>query len=363
MSRIADGTTSANRVGGGISAKPPPHRGSSPECKPPRLPKSTSSLPASSLLDLEPSSLEPVLVAVSGGRDSVVLLHYLLAQGRRQLIVCHLNHGLRGRESDLDAAFVRRLARKLELPFEIRKTPIATLAKASRLSLETAARQARHAFFLEVANLHHTPHVFLAHHAEDQAETVLANACRGTGLTGLAGMKAMQRLDNGLILHRPLLAWRRADIDIYLSAHRLRFREDSSNTSLVHRRNRLRHDVLPRLNQALERDVTPALLRLAAHAARDEDCLHRLTREWMETHAPITADGHLRITPELKALHPALLTRLLRHWLTSLDVAGVEQSHIEAALGLLFHLRPARVNLPHDLHLRRKARHLILEGR
>lgn len=301
------------------------------------------------------------LVAVSGGRDSVVLLHWLLAQGCPNLIVCHLNHGLRGRDSGLDAAFVRRLAQKLSLSCEIAKTDVAALAAGQRLSLETAARQARHAFFLEAAAKHQTPHVFLAHHAEDQAETVLANACRGTGLPGLAGMKAVQPLDNGLILHRPLLTWRRADIDAYIATHQLRFREDSSNTSPSHRRNRLRHDILPRLNQALDRDITPALVRLAAHAARDEACLDQLTRDWVKTHAPITPDGRLCITPELKALHPALLTRLLRLWFASLKVNGLDQSHIDEAAGLLSNLRPARVNLPHDRHLRRKARHLIVE--
>ncbi len=236
-----------------------------------------------------------LLIAVSGGRDSVVLLHWLLAQGRSNLVVCHLNHGLRGRDSGLDARFVRHLAQSLGLPCEIAKTDVAALAAENRLSLETAARQARHSFFLQAAAKYHTPHVFLAHHAEDQAETVLANACRGTGLAGLAGMKPLQQLDNGLILHRPLLSWRRAEIDAYIATHRLRFRDDSSNTSPAHRRNRLRHDILP------------------------------------------------------------------RHWLAALNVPSLDQSHIDEAAGLLFNLRPARVNLPQQLQLRRKSRHLLLE--
>jgi len=301
-----------------------------------------------------------LLIAVSGGRDSVALLHHLLFQGRQNLIVCHLNHSLRGRESDLDAAFVRRLAKKHTLPCEIAKTDVTALAKSQHLSLETAARQARHAFFKQVAEKHHTPHVVLAHHAEDQAETVLANACRGTGLPGLAGMKPDQPLDNGLILHRPLLAWRRTDIDAYITTHKLRFREDPSNTSTAHRRNRLRHDILPRLNQALDRDVTPALVRLAAHASRDDDYLSTITHTWIQTHTPFTSDGRLQITPALKALHPALLTRLLRLWLQSHSMPNIDQTHIDAALTLLTQITPAKINLPHNHHLHRKAKHLYL---
>lgn len=311
-------------------------------------------------MKLDPDNL-PLLVAVSGGRDSVVLLHWLLAQGRRNIILCHLNHGLRGRESDQDAAFVRRLAKKHGLPVEVAKIDVAALAKSSRLSLETAARQARHTLFQQVAEKHGTPHVFLAHHAEDQAETVLANACRGTGLAGIAGMKAEQPLDNGLILHRPLLGWRRTEIDAYVATHKLTFREDPSNTSTAHRRNRLRHDVLPRLSQALDRDVTPALVRLAAHAARDDEFLNQLSTAWLKGHAAITAEGRLKISPALKSLHHAILTRILRHWLQSLGVPHLDQAHIDAALTLLTPGGPAKINLPQDHHLRRKAGHLFLE--
>ena len=300
------------------------------------------------------------LIALSGGRDSVTLLHWLLAQGHPNLIICHLNHSLRGKESDQDAAFVRRLAKKHNLPCEIAKTNVAALAKSARLSLETAARQARHAFFLQASEKHQTPHLFLAHHAEDQAETVLANACRGTGLPGIAGMKPVQTLNNGLILHRPLLTWRRTDIDTYITTHKLRFREDPSNTSPAHRRNRLRHDILPRLNQALDRDVTPALVRLAAHASRDDDLLTSLTHTWIQTHTPFTSDGRLQITPALKALHPALLTRLLRLWLQSHNIPNIDQTHIDAALTLLTQIIPAKINLPGNHHLHRKSKHLYL---
>lgn len=303
----------------------------------------------------------PFLTAISGGRDSVVLLHWLLEQGHRNLIVCHLNHGLRGRESGQDAAFVRRLAKKVGLPCEIAKTDVRALAKKQRLSLETAARQARLDFFHALSLKHRTPHVFLAHHAEDQAETVLANACRGAGLPGLAGMKPEQKLANGLILHRPLLAWRRADIDAYLAQHHLPYREDSSNASPAHLRNRLRHDILPRLNRALKRDVTPALTRLAAHAARDDAFLESLAQEWLRRPDALQPGGRLAVAA-LKKQHPALLGRILRHWLQQQQVTGLDQALIDSAITLLQPGGPAKINLPQNRHLRRQAGGLFVCG-
>jgi tRNA(Ile)-lysidine synthase len=157
------------------------------------------------------------MLAISGGRDSVALLHLLLEAGFTNLILCHLNHGLRGKESDGDAAFVRRLAMKHGLKCEIESEDVAALAEKHRISTETAAREARHAFLLRMAEKHDTWVVFLAHHAEDQAETILANLCRGSGLAGLAGMHAVQRLDSGLHLVRPLLQVRRNEIDAFFA--------------------------------------------------------------------------------------------------------------------------------------------------
>ena len=304
---------------------------------------------------------EPALVAVSGGRDSVVLLHWLVQQDEHSLIVCHLNHGLRGQESGQDAAFVRRLAKRYGLPCELDKVDVRELAHQRRLSLEAAAREARHEFFARVAEKSGVRTVFLAHHADDQAETVVANVGRGSGLAGLAGMKPRQELRNGLILLRPLLNWRRADIDAYLEEHRLSHREDSSNRSDAHRRNRLRHEVLPRWSQALDRDVTPALLRLAAQAARDDDCLERITSDWLQANPVIEPDGRLRLTKAFKALHPALLTRVVRRWFRSQAVADLDHALMDSALLTLTPDGPAKINLPGNRHLRRKGGYWFIE--
>jgi tRNA(Ile)-lysidine synthase len=303
------------------------------------------------------------LVAVSGGRDSVALLHWLIAQGHKNLVVCHLNHGLRGRESGHDAAFVRRLAKKHGLICEIRKADAAAYGKIHRLSIETAGRLLRRAFLGEMALKHGAKEIYLAHHADDQAETILANICRGTSLEGLSGMKMESFLRyqrDHFILNRPLLHWRRADIDDYIREHHLTFREDSSNKTRGPRRNRLRLDVLPMLNQIFERDVAPLIVRLGTLAERDDFALTVQAFDLFDT--CIHDDGSLQMSKELKKQQPAILSRLLRRWLTVTHLLrSIGHTEIELTLSMLQPGGPAKVNLPGGHHVRRKAGRLWVQ--
>jgi tRNA(Ile)-lysidine synthase len=301
---------------------------------------------------------EPVLLAISGGRDSVALLHLLREAGFTQLILCHLNHGLRGKESIDDAAFVRRMAKKLGLKCEIETEDVAALAEKSRVSTETAAREARHAFLLRMAEKYDVWVVLLAHHAEDQVETILANLCRGTGLAGLAGIHAVQRLDSGLHLVRPLLQVRRSEIDRYLKSKRFKFREDSSNTSPKHRRNRVRHEALPLLNDIFARDVVPQVLRLGSLAEQDDDALQRQALAFLMAEGRVKEDRSL----ELLALHPAVSSRVFALWLREAwELPGIDHDVIDAAMGMLAPDGAAKINLPGDRHLRRKAKRMWVE--
>src|SRR5947207_1733236 len=125
------------------------------------------------------------LIGVSGGRDSVALLHWLINLGYNKLIVCHLNHQLRGQSSDADARFVEKLAAKYQADFELASADVRALAKKKKMSIETAARDARYAFFAKAVQRHRCHTIFLAHHADDLVETFLFNLIRGAGLTGL----------------------------------------------------------------------------------------------------------------------------------------------------------------------------------
>ncbi len=311
-----------------------------------------------------PECNEPALVAVSGGRDSVVLLHWLREQGCRQLIVCHFNHQLRGRESGQDAAFVRRLAARYEFDFELRAQDVMAHAAQSRMSMETAGRKLRYAFLAEMAAKHDCRRVYVAHHFEDQAETILANLCRGTSLAGMSGMSVESPLPVMSApvpcLTRPLLHWRRADIDAYVQKHRLKYREDSTNQQGEARRNRLRHEVLPLLSDIFDRDISALLVRLGQQAERDDEALQLMAETMLQEH--LTAEGHLKITPALRKTHPAVLSRLLKSWLSKIcQVPEVSFMHLEQARHLLTSTRVSKINLPRGSHLRRKAGKLWLQ--
>lgn len=217
----------------------------------------------------------PVVVGVSGGADSVCLLHLLARfapQWNLALHVAHLDHNVRP-DSSADGAFVEKLARNWGIPFHSRRLPPAEIAAGDN-NLEAALRSLRYAFLAAVAATLAThsqaqPVVAVAHTADDQAETILMHLLRGSGLAGLAGMRPSSPLpttgqpDRRFRLVRPLLGVPRTHILQYLNAHQLAWREDPSNQDLRFRRNRLRHEILPALRQ-LYPNLTEALTRLGA---------------------------------------------------------------------------------------------------
>jgi tRNA(Ile)-lysidine synthase len=205
-----------------------------------------------------------------------------------------------------------------------------------------------------MARKHGAAGVFVAHHVDDQAETILANLCRGAGLRGLGGMRAETALADGLLLLRPMLLVRRGEIDECVAGLGLAFREDSSNSSLRHRRNRVRHTALPLLNEVFERDVAPIIARTGVQAARDDDCLNTLA-------AAFPMAERLPITPELQRLHPAVLSRVLTQWLKSrLGLPGIDFEVVESAMSMLRPGGPAKINLASGRHLRRRAKQLFV---
>lgn len=301
------------------------------------------------------------LAGVSGGRDSVALLDGLVRLGWTQLVVCHLNHGLRGRESGQDAAFVRRLAKRLGLACEMRKVAVAAMAERLKQSQELAGREARIAFFRDMAEKHGTRIVFLGHHLDDQAETMLGNWCRGSALRGLGGME-MASETAGICKIRPLLEVSREEVNAYVRERGLAFREDGSNASAAFRRNRLRHEVLPLLNEVMRRDVALTLTRAGRLAARDADYLDAVADRFVREEGCLGDDGTLRLSGRLKALHAAILSRVLWLWLERIQAAaGIGSREVEAIMAMLGGDGPAKVNLPNGRWLRRRAGRLWVE--
>ena len=306
---------------------------------------------------------QPVLVGYSGGGDSTALLHLLQAAGFQQIIACHLHHGLRGEEADRDAAFCHEVAQEINVTFEMRHAEVGELASDSKQSIETAGRQARHRFFAEMSRKHQTNQLYLAHHADDQAETVLQHLLRGAGLQGLGGMAASSALwvdEVELRLHRPLLAFTHAELVDLNERYGWKYREDSTNVLLSNRRNRIRHQVVPALAAAGFLDAVKSLGRAAELAREDDRCLQQLAEEVL---------AQCQVAPEtpqlqwkLLARQPvALQRRILRSWLRQAAIADVGFNEIEAVRALLTDAnRPARVNLPGDWQAGRKSGHLFL---
>ena len=298
------------------------------------------------------SKRKKFLIGVSGGRDSMVLLHAMHALGFQKMIVCHLDHGLRGASSKLDARLVKRTAHRMGLDIEQARACTAEYAVAEKKSVELAARDLRRAFFAECAGLHRCTSIVLAHHADDQVETCLFNFLRGSGAAGLGGMKPVSNLGR-LKIHRPFLGVKRADISTYQKAHRVAFREDSSNKETTYTRNKIRLQVLPALESAVGSSFRQAILR-AADILREEE-------EWMASLVPaVSAQLSCK---ELRAMHPALRSRFVLRWLRESGV--VESGLIETrrVLSLLDAPQaPAKVNLPGGLYARRRSGLIFLEG-
>src|SRR5438093_1310672 len=296
------------------------------------------------------------LIGVSGGRDSVTLLHWLINLGYNKLIVCHLNHQLRGRSSDADARFVQKLAAKYQVGFELGAANVRALAREKKMSLETAAREARYSFFSRGTKRRRCHKIFLAHHADDLVETFLLNLIRGAGLTGLAAMRDVSsRQIHGvdLTILRPLLSIWRSDIDKYVRECHLRFREDATNKKLAATRNRIRNRIIPYLEKSLGRNVRQNIWRTAVIIGEEE--------KWLDSEVPDSANAYLSV-PRLRALPVALQRRAILKWLRAQDMPDVgfdiiERVRLLADREALF----AKVNLPKDRHVRRRAGRIFIE--
>jgi tRNA(Ile)-lysidine synthase len=226
-----------------------------------------------------------VLVAVSGGADSVALICAMaalrsLSPGR--LIVAHVNHQLRGGEAAADERFVLELSHRLELPCEVGREPVAERAALAGDGLEAAARAARYQFFRETAERLGARQVATAHTADDQAETILHRVLRGTGLSGLAGVRRVRPLGPAVTMFRPLLAMRRADVLNYLDDLGQPYRDDATNFDTRFTRNRLRHELLPRLASDFNPQVVDALVRLGRLAGEAQQVVASLVEPLVE---------------------------------------------------------------------------------
>lgn len=268
----------------------------------------------------EPSAWQDVtvLVAVSGGADSIALLRAMATikcGGEGRLVAAHLNHQLRAAESDADEACVAELCRDLHVPCEAARVTLGDAVSGDSTwragGLEAAARAARYHFLTATADRLGARYVVTAHTADDQAETILHRILRGTGIGGLAGMARTRPLSGATTLIRPLLEFRHGEILEYLDAIHQPYCQDSSNTDLRFTRNRIRHELLPQLSEQFNAGVVEALLRLGTLAGEAHAVLSRLAEELAADGVACETSGLVRIAVSRLADQPAYVVREL----------------------------------------------------
>mgnify|MGYP001267595085 CR=1 FL=1 len=297
-----------------------------------------------------------LLVAVSGGADSVCLLHILVKLQDElgvKLHIAHLNHQLRGTESEADARYVSDLARQLDIPFTVEQRDVKDYQSRQRISLEEAAREVRYNFLARVARSIGAEQVAVGHTTDDHVETMLMHLIRGTGTKGLRGLQPVSRWQSSggsLGVIRPLLSVSRQETADYCCYHGLMPRVDTSNLSLSPLRNRIRLQLMPLLEGYNPR-VTEALLRTARIAGDDLTFLSREgNRLWGEV-ARTEGDVVILDRKGLLGLPPALRRHLLRMSIERLlgSLKDIEARHIEEIMGALAKPAGKRISLPGGL--------------
>ncbi len=287
---------------------------------------------------------DSVLVGVSGGPDSMGLILFLMEIRKKYSLglgIAHINHNLRGKESDRDEKFVRDFACKTGIPFFPATKDVSSIAKKNKLSLEEAARNVRYSFYEEICEKHNFSKTALAHNCDDNAELVLMNLLRGSGPKGLSGIP-MKR--NGSII-RPLIDFSKHEILNYLEFKNQDYVIDSSNNDLYFLRNRIRHSLIPFLEKEYNPSITDSLNRLS-HIIRDED-------QWMEKEISHVFEKAL-IKHEnneiqldyyaLSDLHRAVLRRIIRMAIKKIkgNLKRITLKHIDASMALIESADPGK---------------------
>ena len=316
---------------------------------------------------------ETVLVAVSGGADSLALLyglHALHSQLNCQLHIAHLNHCLRP-DADADADFVQQHAAHLGLSCAIQTTDVSRLVKQWKLSVEAAARKARYQFYEEVSTQIGATKVALGHHQDDTAETVLMHLIRGSGSTGLKGITPIREFK----FIRPLVGFTRQQIETFLASKGLVPRHDSTNTDTRYLRNRIRHELIPRLESDYNPNIRAGLSRTADVLGAESEYLDTVAQEAFEVcrvrdpdrvKALATLESVVLDRTKLREFHIAIQRRVLRQSFFEMsgDTEDLYFTHCEAMLSLIEGEAPhAALALPDGLRFRRVYQHLIFDVR
>ncbi len=287
------------------------------------------------ILDLS----RPVLVAISGGADSVALLSELVRRGYH-CVAAHCNFHLRGADSDSDEAFVRSFCRDLGVELRVAQFDTRVYASEHKVSIEMAARELRYDWFFSLLDEMHVPVVAVAHHADDAAETFMLNLVRGTGIRGLSGMKSVQ----GRVA-RPMLGVSRHEIELYCKANGLKYVTDCTNASDDYARNRIRHHVIPEL-KALNPSFLSTMNQNMAHVAQVMEVFQAQVDDFRRRYVSVNEDGFSISIAGLRAqvaAEPFLFELLAPVGLSPRSVHDVARCVVDGRVGREFRSSAARV--------------------
>lgn len=323
---------------------------------------------------IENKLIEPgnnVLVCISGGADSVCLLHildFLSSSLHIKIYAVHINHMLRGKESDMDEEYVTRLCRDMDIKLFSISINVGELAKKDNISIEEAARNARYKEFGRLADQLGNCKIAVAHNKNDQAETIIMNIVRGTGLDGLKGIDYIR--DN---IIRPLLDVDREKIEEYCLQNNLEIRTDSTNLQNIYNRNKVRLEMIPFINKSFNANIIESIVRMSNLVKEDLDYMQtsahdiyiKVQKESFTNRSNLERETESKMIyldiDKLNKLHKAVLRRVIR--LAILDVKGnltnIESIHINKILELcLIGRTGAMLHLPSDIRVSRSYNNL-----
>ncbi|MBW2100176.1 MAG: tRNA lysidine(34) synthetase TilS [Deltaproteobacteria bacterium] len=305
---------------------------------------------------------ESVLVGVSGGPDSIAMLHVLLDLSpcmSLRLGVAHVNHCLRHKDSDNDAQFVESLAKELGLPFYIKKEDVLKYQKDNGLSQEEAARRVRYAFYYDIAKKNDFGKIALGHHADDNAELVLMYLFRGSGPLGLSGIPPVR--DNKIV--RPLIKSTRSQILDFLEVKGLDYVTDISNTDVKYLRNRIRHHLIPALKEDYNPAITQTLNRLSSIIRSEEEWIEEVIEPVFKKTVLAIENKKLTLCiSRLKGIHVAAQRRIIRKAIKKIkgDLRRITFSHIDSAICLMENGPDwGSLDFPDRVRIKRTGDHLL----
>lgn len=289
---------------------------------------------------------DKILIALSGGPDSIALTHVLYTLKEYfdiQLFAAHINHCVRGHEADEDEDYAKEFCGRLNIPFFSLRIDINELAKNKGISTEMAGREARYDFFNKIKKEHNIDKIALAHNSNDQAETLLMRIMRGTGIQGLIGIKPVR--DEYYI--RPILGIDRTKIEEYCQGNNLMPRIDKTNLETIYSRNKVRLELIPYIKDNFNEDIVDTLNRLSETIEKDNDFLEDITSKYFNEYIKIN-NGEIIIDKDAFSLHEAMITRVIRRALEKLtgDLVNFEKVHIYDIIKLNKQGTGKSINLP-----------------